>query len=333
MTTSGITQSGLTRHCIELVGAMIKLSEAYLYDARLDDALQLLTSDIVGLLATELPLEEMARIQVQRAKIMRFKNRLDGSSNDATLELLSEAEKTAKSLNSKSLLADVASLIGLALYDQELWTSTLETPLKYFEQALALRKEVNDQKGVVESLFHIGTTHQNRIGRTDEDLERAFEYFQEAYALAKEGGFRREKAHVARHLGYIHGHHKGDPDRALAYHHEFLDVNEELGFKPYLPPAHTMVGFAHYQVGDPEKALKHFEAAQALAEEIGAQQPLAEALFGLGLVQERKGDTSAALKYYERALTVARPIHLRPVIQRATNRIEELSSEKGEAGC
>jgi len=71
---------------------MINLSEAYLYDARLDDALQVLGSDIVGLLARELLLEEMVRIQVQRAKVMRFKNRLDGSSNDATLDLLFEAE-------------------------------------------------------------------------------------------------------------------------------------------------------------------------------------------------------------------------------------------------
>ena len=102
----------------------------------------------------------------------------------------------------------MASLIGLALYDQELWTSTLETPRRYFEQALALRKEINDQKGIVESLLDIGTAHQNKAGRTDEDLERAFEYFQEAYTLAEEGGFRREKAHVARHLGYIYGHHK-----------------------------------------------------------------------------------------------------------------------------
>jgi tetratricopeptide (TPR) repeat protein len=175
----------------------------------------------------------------------------------------------------------------LVLYDQELWTSTFETPLRYFEQALALRKEVNDQKGVVESLFCIGTTHQHKTARIDEDLERAFECFQEAYALAEEGGFRREKAPVARHLVYIFGHHKGEPDRALAYHQEFLNVNEDLGFKLCLPPAHTMVGLAHYEMGDPEKALKHFEAAQAIAEEIGAQHPLGEALFGLGHVQER----------------------------------------------
>lgn len=303
---------------------MINLSEAYLYDARLDDALHLLESDIMELLAREIPLEEIVRVQVQRAKIMRFKNRLDGSSSDATLELLFEAEKTAKLLDNKSLQADVASLIGLVRYDQELWSSTLETPLKYFEQALALRKEINDQKGVVESLFDIGTAHQNKTGRTDEDIERAFEYFEEAYDLAEEGGFIREKAHVARHLGYIYGHHKGKLDKALDYHQEFLDVNEALGFKLYLAPAHTRIGFTYYELEDFDKAVEHFEVAEIIAEETGYQQPLAEAWLGLGLVRERKDDTSTALNYYQRALSIAQPINLGPVIRIATSRIDDL---------
>jgi hypothetical protein len=184
----------------------------------------------------------------------------------------------------------------------------------------------------VESLFYIGTIHQNKKGRSDEDVERAFEYFQEAYHLAEEGGFRREKAHAARHLGYIYGHHKRELSKALSYHKEFLDINEEVGFKLYLPPAHTMVGFTYYELQELNKALKHFEVAQAIAEETGYQYPLAEAWLGLGLVQEGKGDASAALKYYERALEIAKPINLRPVIRVASGRIDDLSKGKQEAG-
>ena len=327
MATNCITQS-----YIELVNAIVNLSDAYLYAARLDDGLQLLSWEVVVLLECEFPLEERVRIQVQRAKIMRFKNRLDGSSNDATLGLLFEAEKTAKSLDDRGLLADVASLIGLILYDQELWASTLETPLQYFEQALAIRRETDDQKGIVESLFNIGTVHQNKKGRADEDIERALGYFEEAYQLAEEGGFRWEKAHVARHLGYIYGHQKGDLSTALSYHKEFLDVNEEVGFKLYLPPAHTRVGFTYYELEDLDRALEHFEAAQAIAEETGYQHPLAEAWLGLGLVQEGRGNKSAALRYYERALAIAQSIDLRPVIRVASGRINGLTKGNREAG-
>jgi tetratricopeptide (TPR) repeat protein len=328
VTTNSITQPKFAQYYIELVNAIVNLSEAYLYATRLDDALQLLSSDIVELLEREFPPEEIVRIRVQRAKIMRFKNKLDNSSNDATLELLFGAERTAQSLDNKSLLADVTNLIGLVVYDKELWTTTLATSLRYFEQALAIRRETNDQKGIVESLFNIGTVHQNKKGRTDEDIERAFKYFQEAYRLAKDGGFRWEKAHAARHLGYIYGHHKRDLRKALSYHKEFLDVNEEVGFKLYLPPAHTMVGFTYYELEDLDRALEHFKVAQTIAKETGDQQPLAEAWLGLGLVQEGKGDTGAALKYFERALAIAHPINLGPVIRVAASRIDGLAKGK-----
>ena len=120
MTKEKITQSKLTQQYVELVTRIINISETYLCDARLDDALQILGTDIIELLERELLLEEMVCIQIQRAKIMRFKNRLDNSNNDAILELLYEAEETVKSLDNKRLLAEVVSLIGLVIYDQEL---------------------------------------------------------------------------------------------------------------------------------------------------------------------------------------------------------------------
>ena len=149
--------------------------------------------------------------------------------------------------------------------------------------------------------------------------------------MAEEGGFRWEKAHAARHLGYIYGHHKGDLSTALSYHKEFLDVNKEVGFKLYLPPAHTRVGFTYYELKDLDNALEHFEAARAIAEETGYQFPLAEAWLGLGLVQEGRGDKRAAVESYERALAIAQPINLRPVIRVASGRIDGLSQGNREA--
>ena len=322
------TQSKLTQYCINLVHAILDLSEVYLWDGRLDDALHLLESDLVEQIEKELPMKEIIQLQVQRAKTMRFKCQLDGSSNESTLALLHNVEERGLDLEDKSILADVVRLIGLVIYDQELWTTTLEKPQHYFEQALILRKEINNRRGVAESLLDVGTIYQNKLDRTDEDIEKAFEYYQKAYTLATECGFMREKANTARHLGYIYGNHKGDLVKSLVYHQEFLDIHEEMGSKLYLGQAHTMVGFAHYALQDQEQALKHFESAKTIAQELGSQLPLAEALFGLGLVYEGKDNASGALRYYEKAITVARLINLRPVIQAATNRIQELLNKE-----
>ena len=66
------TQSKLTQYCINLVHAILDLSEVYLWDGRLDDALHLLESDLVEQIEKELPMKEIIQLQVQRAKTMRF---------------------------------------------------------------------------------------------------------------------------------------------------------------------------------------------------------------------------------------------------------------------
>ncbi len=58
MLPNNTTPPKLAQRCAELFSAIINLSEAYLYEARLDDALCLLASDVVELLAGELPLAE-----------------------------------------------------------------------------------------------------------------------------------------------------------------------------------------------------------------------------------------------------------------------------------
>jgi tetratricopeptide (TPR) repeat protein len=328
MTDKDITHLQIAEYSIKYINALLDLAEAYLWEARFDDALQLLQSDMVDLIMNESSLSEKIMRQIQLAKTLRFKCHLDGSSNDAVLELLHETEKSALALGEKGILADVLRLTGLVTYDQELWDTNLEKPHHYFKQALDLRKETNDRRGVAESLYDVGTTYQNKVDRTEEDIETAFEYFQESYSLAKQGGFMREKANTARHLGYIFGNHKGDLEKSLLYHQEFLDIHEKLGSKPYLAQAHTMVGFTYFALQEQDQALKHFESAKAIAQKIGPQHPLAEAILGLGLVQEGKDNANVALSYYKEAVAIARRINLKPVIQVATGRIEELSKRE-----
>ena len=110
------TQSKLTQYCINLVHAILDLSEVYLWDGRLDDALHLLESDLVEQIEKELPMKEIIQLQVQRAKTMRFKCQLDGSNNDTFLERLCNTERKAHSLGDLGVLSDVVRLTGLVIY-------------------------------------------------------------------------------------------------------------------------------------------------------------------------------------------------------------------------
>ncbi|MCP4674291.1 MAG: hypothetical protein GY854_01990, partial [Deltaproteobacteria bacterium] len=129
----------LARHYRVLVDAMCEISQAYLYHARLGDALELLNPDVLELVGKDLSPEDKVRLQVQRAKILRYKGYCDYDNDlyDAALDVLFEAEK---SVREQALLADVVDLIGLTLHSKESRSdATLEMRLGYLTRGLALR--------------------------------------------------------------------------------------------------------------------------------------------------------------------------------------------------
>jgi tetratricopeptide (TPR) repeat protein len=231
-------------------------------------------------------------------------------------------------LGHPSLLADVLHLRGTLLYDKEVWATALEPALLCFEEALTLRQASDDLRGIAEGLFGIGIVFQNKIGATEDGQRKAFECFQESYRLAEQGGYASERAHAARHLAYLWTR-RGDSDRALAYNLEFLKVNEELGFKPVLPPAYTMVGFAHLMRNQLDEAARCFETARLLAERAGYKRYLAEALFGMGATSEERGENDAALSCYEQALSLAQSINFQKVGELAAAKIDAILHDKG----
>ena len=91
--------------------------------------------------------------------------------------------------------------------------------------------------------------YQNKRPAGDHSIQQAFEAFERSYAVASKGEFAFEKAHAARHLAYIYDKRE-EPDKAYKLHREFLETNQELGFKSYLSPAHVMVGLAHFRCVD-----------------------------------------------------------------------------------
>lgn len=324
MCVSDTASSMLAEGYQDLVQAILKVSEVYLYKARLDDALCLLDLDALKRIGMELVPRDRARVQYQRAWIIKYRCWLDNGGYDAVLEILSEVEQTAVLLDDKCLLADVLDLTGEVVYEKELWRSTLETPLAYFGRGLALRKESGDEKGIATSLLHIGWVYQHKTDADDGDLQRAFEHFQEAYHLAEKGDYPLVRAEAARHMADIY-RRRGELDKALSGHLEFVSISEELGFRLFLPRGYVMVGVSYLMKGELDEALAYCERARAQAQEIGYGSALAEALFGMGAVKEAENDQDTALTLYREALAVAQSANFGLVTDLATQKIESLT--------
>jgi tetratricopeptide (TPR) repeat protein len=313
----------------DLANQMEPITTAYLHEARFDAALNLLTDQVLDSLKDENLLEEWGRLQNRRAEILRYKGYCDydPTQYDEAIEILQQVLSVVESLGDEALLADTVDLTGSVLQSKEgSLDASFETRLGYFERALGIRMEIQDERGIAASSFHIGLVYQNRHPASEDSIQQAFEAFERSYAAASEGGFAFEKAHAARHLAYIYDK-RNEPDKAYRLHREFLETNQRIGFKPYLSPAHVMVGLAHFRRGELAEAEQHLQRAYQAASEIRSDHFLADAAMMLGVVSRAKGENDRAITHFEEALSLAEPISLSRVIHVTNREMKELSSE------
>lgn len=313
----------------DLANQIEQIAIAYLHEARFNDALNLLNDQVLDSLKDENLLEEWGHLQNQRAGILRYKGYCDcdPARYDEAIEILQQVLTVAETLGDEALLADTVDLTGSVLQSKEgSLDASFETRLGYFERALEIRTEIQDERGIAASNFHIGLVYQNKRPAGEDSIQQAFEAFERSYAVASEAEFAFEKAHAARHLAYIYDKRE-EPDKAYELHREFLETNQKIGFKPYLSPAYVMVGLAHFRRGELAEAEQHLQSAYEVANEIQSDHFLADAAMMLGVVCRAKGENERAKKCFEEALFLAESINLPRVMDIADREIERLSGE------
>ena len=241
---------------------------------------------------------------------------------------LKEVLGVAETLGGKALLADTVDLTGAVLQskDSSLDTS-FEARLAYFQRALKIRTEIQDQRGMAESHFHIGLVYQNQPPAGEDNLHQAFVAFEKAYHLAVEGDFAFERAHAARHLAYLYDKRQ-EQEQAYQLHQEFLTINKTIDFKPYLAPAHTMMGLADFSFGNLVAAEQHLQSAYAVADQISSNHFRADAAMMLGVVSGAQGEYYSAKQYFDEALSLAEPLNLTRVMNVAQQELEKLSAKE-----
>lgn len=130
-----------------------------------------------------------------------------------------------------------------------------------FEQALALRRELDDRAGVAESLLHLGWLHQVLLG----DGATALPLFREALDLAEPDGDAQVRSELHRHIGFHVALAEGRPEAALPHFRTSLDLWRS-GTEPALV-IHGLVALARCEsmAGLHEAALAHSQEALELA--------------------------------------------------------------------
>lgn len=320
----------LAQHYTNVIDVLGKIAESYYYLGRLDDALKVLQAGIPLIEASEMQPQDRLKWLLQSARLLVADYYLTNQDADRMFSAVLCAREAAESAQDRQRLADALSLLGQAHYYATLNGSTslkgaqgqYQEALAFQQQALEHREALQDTRGISESLFFIGVVHERW-----HQHDRAQEYYIKAHQVAEQAGHEREKAEPARHLAGIAWIVKGELDQALVYARESLAIWESLGFQPYLPFAHLLVGDIALAKGDTENALFHCQKAATLAETLNHKRALASSLLSLGDIQLAKHEPALARANFEQALALAQELPFPLIITRASERLERLTRQ------
>lgn len=160
----------------------------------------------------------------------------------------------------------------------------LDPALVAHEEALSLRREIDDKPGQTDSLSRLGVI-QEQLGNP----VRAKDYYTQSLALAEEIEYPHGKTRPLTHLG-LFKLKDGDLEGAAEYLERALHINQEIGNVERLMWGHMNVGqLIMARDNDPARALDHYQKALQLSQESDFKLALVVAHMRLGLHYQSLG--------------------------------------------
>jgi tetratricopeptide (TPR) repeat protein len=311
----------VTTYYATLIQSLCDISDAYLYEGKMDDSVNILTIGEQLAEAKEIAPRDTMKLLLQYSKVLIMNYFLANSDYDAMLSTVLRAKQTAEGAQDEQGKADAVQLLGQVYYYQSLNNEVheYEQALEYFQQALDRRVALGDERGISESLFYIGLIYQN--GDTP-DKEKAFDYYTRSFHIAEKHDYKLEASYASRHLASVLGERK-ELEQALIYALRSLALREEIGFKRYLPPSHGLVGEIYFAQHDLESALFHNRRAYELAQEMNLQIFMMWSLFSLGDIYLTQYDTVQAKEHFEQAYNIAQEFHLPYAIKEIQEKLHQ----------
>ncbi|MEO0988266.1 MAG: tetratricopeptide repeat protein [Cyanobacteria bacterium J06639_14] len=211
--------------------------------------------------------------------------------------------------------------------------------LALFQQALAIRQDINDRRGVGESLNNIGGIYDlqgkylqaldhfqralaiqqdignlygvgvsfNNIGSIYDrqgDYPQALESYQQALEILQDAGTPEDEGVTLNNIGSIY-YLQGNDLQALDYLHRSLDIFRSIHDRQSESVTLNNIGFIHDLQGNELKALEYLQKSLDLIQDDGESLDVGLSLNNIGSIYYRQSDYSKALGYFQRALAIS----------------------------
>ncbi|MBD1899170.1 tetratricopeptide repeat protein [Coleofasciculus sp. FACHB-125] len=201
--------------------------------------------------------------------------------------------------NSKSWeFADSLTRLGNA------YNSLGQYPLAidYYQQSLAVFREIGDRNGEANSLIGLGNAYHS-LGQ----YPLAIDYHQDSLAIARDIGDRDEEASSLGNLGNAYCS-LGQYAQAIDYYQQSLAIEQEIGDLKGEALSLNNLGAVYDSLGQSQQAIDYYQESLAITWEIGDRNGEANSLGNLGIAYRCLGKYQQAIDYYQQSLEITREI-------------------------
>ena len=169
----------------------------------------------------------------------------------------------------------------------------------YYQQALAILRELKDRIGEADTFSSLASAYSDS-GEPD----KAIGYYEQALAIFREKKYEVREASTLWNIALIY-EHSHDQQKAISHYEQILAIPRKALNRTWEILALTGLGRV-YVWTDNEKANSYFEQVLALQHKIRDRRGEAKTLNILGVIQAKLSRYDKELGYYERALAIAR---------------------------
>jgi len=310
----------ITSQYTQVIDALCDIAETYHTLGRQEDAVALLKTGM-SLSGDETALQVQAKLLTSYGKQLTASMFRTSRTADEALSVLTKAREIAESLQDEHLLASVLYELGETYFvrghKMTGEDSDYDTSLIYFQQALALREALHDEKNMPQSLLGVGRMYQN-IGQN----EAAQLYIERALQSAEQQQDKAIQGEATNHIAILKAG-QDDIEGAIQLVRVAITIREQAGLAAEVPYSYLTLAELYMADGKSKEALATYQQCYALAEQVQATQVTIFALLGIGYIYLENGEAEQAREQFKQAETLAEAIGLKTGIQEAQEALEE----------
>ncbi len=171
--------------------------------------------------------------------------------------------------------------------------------LKYYEDALAAARKINNRDLIGTNLFNVGAIYN----RTFNEYEKALNLFEESEKLFRELNDRESIAIVLFNMGKALNS-LGRHEKALPVFNESLKIDRELNNQQGIAGNLNLIGNVYSSLGQYDKPLSYYQDALRINRQLNNFQEIATTLRNIGDAYCDLVEHDKALTYYQAALDI-----------------------------